>query len=87
MPEFQDILNSQRAARLMGDPKKLEQLQNAPETQRLFQLLQQNAGDDLEQAAQQAAQGDAGQLMAAVRQLTRSPEGKRLIQRLQQSLD
>lgn len=87
MPDFRNVLNSEQAAKLMKDQGKLNQLQNAPETQRLFQILSKNTGGDLEHAAQQAAQGDAAQLMDAVRRLTRDPEGQRLIQRLKQSLD
>ena len=87
MPDFRDMLNSEQAARLMKDQGKLDQLQNAPETQRLFQMLSKHAGGDLEQAAQQAAHGDTAQLMDAVRRLTQDPEGQRLIQRLRQSLD
>ena len=87
MPDFRDMLNSEQAAKLMKDQGKLDQLQNAPETQRLFQMLSKNAGGDLEKAAQQAAHGDTAQLMDAVRRLTQDPEGQRLIQRLRQSLD
>ena len=87
MPDFRDMLNSEQAAKLMKDQGKLDQLQNAPETQRLCQMLSKNAGGDLEQAAQQAAHGDTAQLMDAVRRLTQDPEGQRLIQRLRQSLD
>ena len=87
MPDLRNMLNSEQAAKLMKDQGKLDQLQNAPETQRLFQMLSKNAGGDLEHAAQQAAQGDAAQLMDAVRRLTRDPEGQRLIERLRQSLD
>ena len=87
MPDFRDVLNSEQAVRLMKDQGRLNQLQNAPETQRLFQMLSKNAGGDLEQAAQQAAKGDTAQLMDAVRRLARDPEGQRLIERLRQSLD
>ena len=87
MPDLQDVLHSQQAARLMQDRARLDQLQNAPEAQRLLQMLQRSAGGGLEQAAQQAAQGDTAQLMDAVRQLARDPEGQRLIQRLRQSLE
>ena len=47
MPDFRDMLNSEQAAKLMKDQGKLDQLQNAPETQRLFQMLSKNAGGDL----------------------------------------
>ena len=58
----------------------------APETLRLFQLLSQSAGGDLEQAAGRAAQGDAEQLMGAIRQLMNDPEGQRLIGQMKRSL-
>lgn len=85
MPDFQQVLNSEQTARLMEDSKKLEQIRNAPETQRLFQLLGQSAGD-LEQAAGRAAQGDTGQLISAIQQLMKNPEGQRLIEKMKQSL-
>ena len=86
MADFQDVMNSEQAAKLMGDSKRLEQLRAAPETQRLFQLLSQSAGGDLEQAAGRAAQGDAEQLMGAIRQLMNDPEGQRLIRQMKRSL-
>lgn len=86
MPEFQDVFKNDQAAKLMKDPAKLEQLRDSAETQRLFQLLSKSAGGDLEQAANRAAQGDAGTLMAAIKQLMKDPEGQRLIQQMKQSL-
>ena len=82
MPNFQDVFKSQEAAKLMKDTGKLEQLRDAPETQRLFQLLSQNAGGSLEQAASQAAQGDTATLMSAIKQLMQNPEGQKLIQQM-----
>ena len=72
----------------MKDQGKLDQLQDAPETQRLFQMLSKNAGGDLEQAARTGrpwGSSNFAQLMDAVRRLTQDPEGQRLIQRLRQS--
>lgn len=86
MPNFQDVINSDQAARLMQDTHKLEQLRDAPETQRIFQLLSQSAGGNLEQAAKQAAGGDASTLMSAIRQLMQDPEGQQLMQKMKQSM-
>lgn len=86
MPNFEDLLKSQQAAQLMKNTDKLENLRDAPETQRLFQLLSQNTGGSLEQAANRAAQGDTTQLTEAIRQLMQNPEGQQLIQQLKQSL-
>lgn len=85
MPNFDELLKGKEASRLMKDPAKLEQLRDAPETRRVFDLLSQSAGD-LEAAAQKAAKGDAAQLTAAIRQLMRDPEGAQLLQKMKDSL-
>ncbi len=85
MPNFDELLKGKEAGRLMKDPAKLEQLRDAPETQRVFALLSQSAGD-LESAAQRAAQGDSAQLVGAIRQLMRDPEGAKLIQKMKENL-
>lgn len=86
MPDFQDVLKSKEAAALAKDTARLEKLRDAPETQKLFQLLNASAGGELEQAATRAAQGDTGTLMAAVKQLMRDPEGQKLLNQMKQSL-
>ncbi len=86
MPDLKDMLNSSEAKKLTQDPAKLEQLRSSPETQRLFQLLSGHAGGDLEQAASRAALGDAGTLIAAVKELMRDPEGQKLLQTLKQDI-
>lgn len=86
MPNFQDVLNSEQAAQLMKNTDKLEHIRNTPETQRLFQLLSQSAGGNLEQAANRAAQGDTATLMDAIKQLMQNPEGQKLIQHMKESL-
>ncbi len=85
MPNFEGILKGKQAAELMGDTAKLQKLLDAPETQRVFSMLSQTT-DDLEAAAQRAAQGDAAQLTDAIRQLMQDPEGAKLIQKMKDSL-
>lgn len=86
MPSFDELLGGKQAAQLMGDPAKLEQLRDAPETQKIFAMLSRSTGGDLEQAAGKAASGDASQLVAAIRQLMKDPEGQKLIQQMKQNL-
>ena len=81
MPNLDELMKGKEAARLLGDKKKLEQLRDAPETQKVFSLLSQSAGD-LEAAADRAAKGDAAQLTDAIRKLMRDPEGAKLIQKM-----
>ena len=85
MPNFDELLKGKEASRLLSDTKKLEQLRDAPETQKIFDLLSQSAGD-LEAAADKAAKGDAAQLTDAIRKLMRDPEGAKLIQKMKDSM-
>lgn len=86
MANFQDLLRSKQAASLLGDASKLEQLRNAPETQKIFSMLRQGTGGSLEQAADDAAKGNTGQLVAAIRQLMQDPEGAQLIEKMKKNL-
>ena len=85
MPNLDELIKGKEASRLLGDAKKLERLRDAPETQKVFNLLSQSAGD-LEAAADRAAKGDAAQLTDAIRKLMQDPEGARLIQKMKDSL-
>ena len=85
MPNFDELLKGKEAASLLSDAKKLERLRDAPETQKIFDLLSRSAGD-LETAADKAAKGDAAQLTDAIRKLMQDPEGAKLIQKMKDSL-
>ena len=85
MPNFDELLKGKEAAGLMKDPGKLEKLRDAPETQKIFDMLSKSTGD-LESAAQRAAKGDTAQLTNAIRQLMHDPEGAKLIQKMKDSL-
>ena len=85
MPNLDELLKGKEANRLLSDTKKLEQLRDAPETQKIFSMLSQNAGD-LEAAADRAAKGDAAQLTDAIRKLMQDPEGAKLLQKMKDSL-
>ena len=84
MPNFDEVLKGKEASRLMKDPSKLEKLRDAPETQKIFSMLSQSAGD-LESAAQRAAKGDTAQLTDAIRHLMQDPEGAKLIQKMKKN--
>ena len=86
MPKFDELLNSKQADRLLKDAGRLEQLRDAPETQKIFSMLSRTTGGDLEGAAERAAQGDAGELAGAIRQVMNSPEGAKLLQKMKQAL-
>lgn len=85
MPNFDELLKGKEAAGLMKDPSRLEKLRDAPETQKIFDLLSQSTGD-LESAAERAAKGDTAQLAGAIRHLMQDPEGAKLIQKMKENL-
>ena len=85
MPNFDELLKGKEAAGLMKDPSKLEKLRDAPETQKIFSMLSQSTGGDLESAAQRAAKGDTAQLADAIRRLMQDPEGSKLIQKMKEN--
>ena len=60
-----------------------QSLMQSPDTQRLMELLSQNAGDGLKTAA---AKGDTGALLGMVRQVMQSSEGARLVQNISQAV-
>ena len=85
MPNLDEILRSQQAEKLM-DNEKLGQLMDAPETKKLFTMLNQNTGGNLEQAAGNAANGDTTQLISAIKQLMQNPEATRLVEQMKKKL-
>lgn len=60
----------------------IAQLAKSGDAQKLMELLQQQSGQ-VKQAAQAAAAGDPGQLMAIMDQLMRSKEGAELVNRIE----
>lgn len=84
MPNLDELLKGKEANSLLSDKKKLERLRDAPETQKVFSMLSQSAGD-LEAAAGRAAKGDTAQLTDAIRKLMQDPEGAKLLQKMKDS--
>ena len=79
MPNLDDLLHSSQT-------EKLGQLMNEPETQKIFAMLSQSTGGNLEQAAGKAAQGDTAQLMSAIRQLMQNPDAAKLMEGMKRKL-
>lgn len=79
MPNLDDLLHSSQT-------EKLGQLMNEPETQKIFAMLSQSTGGNLEQAAGKAASGDTAQLMNAIKQLMQNPEAAKLMEGMKRKL-
>lgn len=83
---WDELMKDPKAAGLLKNKALLQSLLNAPDTQRLIQLLDEKAGGDLKRAAGSAARGDPQELSGLVRQVMGSREGAKLIQQLNQKL-
>ena len=81
-----DLMKNPKAAGLLKNKDALKSLLSSPDTQRLMQMLNQNAGDGLKSAASAAAKGDTSQLMGIVQQVMQSKEGAQVIQRINQAV-
>ena len=82
-----ELMKDPKAAGLLKNKALLQTILNAPDTQRLIQLLDQKAGGDLKQAASSAAKADTQALTGLVRQVMGSQEGAKLIHQLNQKLE
>lgn len=78
-----ELMKDPKAAGLLKNKALLQSLMQSPDTQRLMELLSQNAGDSLKTAA---AKGDTGALLGMVQQVMQSSEGARLVQNISQAV-
>lgn len=85
-PGLNDMLNSPQAANLLKNKQALESLMKSGEAQRLMELLNQNAGSGLKDAAQSAMKGDTAQLMSLVEGLMKDPKSAKLVEELHQKV-
>lgn len=70
---------------LINDPKKKEAVQSLlgnPNTKKLMEMLNKNAGGDLKKVATAAMRGDSSGLMNLMNQLMQDPEGAKTVQDL-----
>lgn len=86
MPDLNELLSSKPAQTLLNDQNTVSRLKNAPESQRLLELLNQQADGNLENLASAAAQGNPQQLMGAIQKLLHDPESQKLLQNISQGI-
>lgn len=67
-------------ADLVKNRDAISKLAQSSDAQRLMQLLKQGGG--VEDAAQKAAAGDAGELIARMKKLMNTQEGAQLVERI-----
>lgn len=84
--DFNEVLTSPQAANLLKNKQVMENLMKSDEAQRLMELLNQNAGSGLKDAAQSAMKGDTAQLMGLVQNLMKDPKNAKLVEELNNKL-
>lgn len=81
-PNLNEMLNSPQAADLLKNKQAVESILHSEEAKRLMELLNQNSGGGLEQAARSAMSGDPSRLMGLVENLMRDPQSAGLVENL-----
>ena len=77
----------QTLASLKRNPSAVQSLFESQDGQDLLRLLtQEDNGGTLQRDTQSAASGDTGQIMRMISRIMQNPEGARLVERINQSL-
>lgn len=85
--ELEQMMKSPQAAKILQNKDSLMALANSPDAQKFMQLLKQKSGSELEAAANAAMKGDPAKLAALVNDLSKNPEGARVVQNLTKNLN
>lgn len=86
-PNLNEMLNSPQTADLLKNRQAMESLLNSNEARRLMELLNQNSGGGLKNAAQSAMKGDTAQLMGLVKGLMNDPQSTKLVEELNKKIN
>ena len=81
-PNLNEMLNSPKTADLLKNRQAMESLLHSSEARKLMDLLNQNAGGGLKDAAQSAMKGNTAQLMELVQGLMNDPQSAKLVDEL-----
>lgn len=81
-----NLMDSPDAAKLLKDKAAVMGLLTSPDTKRLMELLNQNAGSGLKGAADAAMKGNTGQLTDLLSQLMGSKEGAEVVARINKTM-
>jgi len=81
-PNLNEMLNSPKTADLLKNRQAMDALLHSDEARRLMELLNQNSGGGLKDAAQSAMKGNAAQLMGLVQGLMKDPQSVKLVEEL-----
>ena len=86
MPDLNELFQNEQVKKMMRDQTTVERLKNAPESQRLLELLSQQANGNPESMVDAAARGEPQQLMGAIQKMLHDPESRKLLDEISQSI-
>ncbi len=70
------------AADFMNNQQAMREMLQSPDTKKLMEMLEQNAGGNLKDAAQAAMRGDTASLQKLVQAVMSSQEGSEVVGRI-----
>lgn len=86
MPDFNELLKNEQIQNMMHDRSTIDRVKQAPESQRILELLTQQANCSPETMIQAATQGHPQQLMDAIQKLLHDPESQKLLDEISHGL-
>lgn len=86
-PDRESAPLSQHPEQLLKNKQTVETIIQSREAKQLMDLLNQNSGQNLKDAAQAALKGDTTQLAQLVDHLKQNPQSARLIEDLQKKIN
>lgn len=86
MPDFEKLLKSKQAEKLLSSPSAMDYLSKSKEAKQLAQLLGKNTDGDLDAIAAQARRGQTQPLSDMIEKLMRDPECTRLLNDLSKNI-
>ena len=86
MSDLNKLFKSEQAQKLMNDKRTLQDLNKAPETQRLMEIINSQSNENIEKMVSSATKGDTAQLMGTIQKLMNHPESKKLLESISKKL-
>lgn len=86
-PEREHTSQLQQPEQLLQNKQAVEKIIQSQEAKQLMDLLNQNSGQSLKDAAQSALKGDTTRLTRLVDDLMRNPQSARLMEDLQKKIN
>ena len=87
MSDLNDFLKNEQLKKMMNDRTIMERVKNAPESQRILEILSQQNKCNPENMVNAAARGEPQQLMDAIQKLLHDPESKKLLDEISHGLN